>query len=325
MWPFCKENNSELKIVQDKLNYCTELNSNMAKRAQTMKGEYSQLLSDNNNLSKAIALITSEMELLRSIPRNSLVQKNPLSVLKPGKAYHGYFTLRTETGLYKKIYPNGNYYLDVTPLYEILISTCDGQEDSPQEAMDKILAKVQVDYGYSFDQSQWGSSEDWNSTRALMVTMSDDCETLASAVVNAYNYYKLKYNKFSESEAVLGLGLYGIIGQQTYGHGFPVLIHNVNSTDLFSNWFVGEATLNKSEPMRPLGLCKERYRLNWGLISWNYEGYLKDEYKWWPADIESTENTSKTTGGNAMDYLKSKPQTEEELKKKKKAIESFWK
>ena len=268
-------------------------------------------VTDDTILIKKLLAINTDLETQLENAGGGLKDKNilPPPFVEATNVYKHGFWLKTSQGDSYLAPKDAGGHLTLTSfLYHIIDTSGLSGNETALEAFNKILGAQQGYTTYIFDQDQWGSNhaENWTPAVCVLNTKKDDCESLASLAVSAFEFYRIIENKFPEAYAFVGTGLYS----KQFGHGFPCLYLN-NGKPLEESLFIGESTLHSKVGVKPLKDCKNTYWCNWGNNSFWHDFRLKPEFYWWDSTATTQRPTSTGFG----------PEGEA----KKKAIEKFWK
>lgn len=261
----------------------------------------------DSDLSKANKLV--ELQKIIDAGGKGIKERNylPEIFFESDSVYKFGFWLKTVQGdSYLEPIDAGGHLTLTSFLYHIINKANIKTTDDALTVFNKILGAQQLYTTYIFDQNQWGDShgENWTPAVVVLNTTKDDCESLASLAVSAFEYYKLIENKFPEAYAFVGTGWYNWKSNNKGGHGFPCL-YLKNGKSLNESLFIGESTLHSVRPVKALKDCKDMYEISWGCNSFWHDFRLKKENEWW----------SNSTAG---------PTQELKDEEKKKLIEDFW-
>ena len=135
----------------------------------------------------------------------------------------------------------------------------------------KIANACQARAVYTTDQQQWGEPDDWHPGFFVLLTGTDDCETLALNICCAIKYYEAKFGAFADVDVLLGLG-HLIEGTNAYGHGFVVVKHLTSTAPTDS--YIIEATLTYEANPMSFQEATTTYQIDWGL-----NGFIRLDYK----------------------------------------------
>jgi len=313
-------------FVSNLFGFTQEIYSPSGQRFSDLLGvSETNLLNNKNNLDltqKQLTEVQAQFNLLKQ-------QQNIINQVLPEHFHLATDTYKSGFWIFYKDKDNkdlsvwvndkiANAHLTLTPIFKKIIDASSIKiTDTELQVFNKILAWVQNNTTYCYDQNQWGSTHGENWTPAIIVygTRKDDCESVAGLVISAFQYWQILTNR-KQSYAFIGVGLYA----KSYGHGFPCLWTGIN---LMEDLFIGEATLSAARDAKQLKNCKDMYWINWGAHSFWHEFRINPEGEWWNESTATPINGSeKMTGTEIEDAL---VQNEKQFKKKKKAIEDFWK
>jgi hypothetical protein len=220
---------------------------------------------------------------------------------------------------YRRQVKLGGEHLALTPMLQEILDKANIQHNNNAKTVfDKILGVIQTNFTYMYDQDLWGKLENWTPANTVMTVGKSDCESVSALTISAFEYFRLKTGKFMDVYPFIGCGLYSNL----YGHAFPCLY--IPGDNFEEDLFVGEATLSNSIPTRPLKLCKNAYWFNWGNHSfWHDFVFKKENIHWEPSRNRYGRDVGMNTGEKVEeDFI---VHDKKEFKKKKKAIEDFWK
>ena len=207
-----------------------------------------------------------------------------LTVTDPKYVLLGGFSMWTTNGIHRLDYPYHGAVFTPCPMLETILTKADCNRKrtdlTPVQICDAIANVYHNEIKYRYDQDQWNRPDNW--TPALLVHLigGDDCESSATAIISAIQYYEQKFGVFKDIQAMLGLGhINGL------GHGF-VLLLNPSSVELKDSYVI-EPTLEFSSKAMPLSEACKNYDCDWGVIGFpsevNPEGsyqFSKDR-QWW--------------------------------------------
>jgi hypothetical protein len=312
---------------------------------QTINNLYSRLGNEETNILNLKQLlqqeeekVTKNIEKIKQLETEIELLNNQLTIkptqtifnpqlptvfLEHSNIYKaGWITYTKENNIYKEYnrqIKSGGEHLTLTPmLQEIIDKSNIHHSNNAKTVFDKILGVVQTNYTYIYDNDLWGRNENWTPANIVMTIGKSDCESVSALTISAFEYYRLKTGKFMEVYPFVGCGLYN----SSFGHAFPCLY--VPGDNFEEDLFVGEATLDGATPSRAIRLCKSVYWFNWGNHSFWHDFVFKKEYIHWdPTRNRYGRSVGMNTGEKVEEdnYIHDK----EEFKKKKKAIEKFWK
>ena len=286
----------------------------------------SSLQNDNLNLTSTIDDLTlqiknaldsdltnkakvEELQKLLDAGGKGIKERNylPDVFFEANDVYKAGFWLKTEQG-YSFLSPiDAGGHLCLTSFLYIIINKANIKPtDDALTVFNKILGAQQLYTTYIYDQDQWGKAhnESWSPSIVVLNTKKDDCESLASLAVSAFEYYRMIENKFPEAYAFVGTGYYNWKNiNSRCGHGFPCL-YLKNGKSLDESLFIGESTLHVVRPVKPLKDIKNMYEISWGCNSFWHDFRLNKDLEWWSNSTAGIQNVS--------------PED------KKKMIEEFW-
>ena len=216
----------------------------------------------------------------------SIKEKNylPDIFFETNDVYKAGFWLKTEQGeSYLAPIDAGGHLTLTSFLYHIINKANIKPTDDALTVFNKILGAQQLYTTYIYDQDQWGKthSENWTPAICVLNTKKDDCESLTSLAVSAFEFYKLIENKFPEAYAFVGTGWYNWKTiTNRFGHGFPCL-YLKNGKNIDESLFIGESTLHKVTPVKSLKDSKMMYEISWGCNSFWHDFRLNKNLEWW--------------------------------------------
>jgi hypothetical protein len=275
-----------------------------------------------NTTQTRVTQLEQEIELL-SKQKNNIKPELPSVFYPTTNVYKSGFRIyyKDENGSEKNVWVHekiGGAHLTLTPIFDKIINASSiNSTDSELQVFNKILGWVQRNTKYCYDQNQWGKSQFENWTPAIIVygTRQDDCESVSALTISAFQYWQLVTNNRT-TYSFIGTGLYA----KSYGHGFPCLLTGNN---LMEDLYIGEATLSIQRDAKKLKDCKNVYWCNWGNHSFWHEFRINKDLEWWNESTATPINgVEKMTGEKIEDFI---VKDKKQFKKKKKAIEDFWK
>lgn len=246
---------------------------------QTQQGQISDLTAKNASLSAQVG--SSQNLFLKPCP--ALLVEVPAS-----KVMLGQCVIETMQGTQYLDYPTHPSIFTPSPIYEGTLDAADCNRFRTDLQTSEINIKIanveQKGMRYMPDQQQYGAPDCWMLGVIAKMLGQDDCETLATNILNAIFYREIKWGAYLNHSAFLGLG-HIKEGVNSYGHGFVVLLHNT-STDLKDSYII-EATLNFEAAPMTLQDAKSTYDIDWGLIGWVRKDHpegtyqMSTTYNWW--------------------------------------------
>ena len=268
---------SKLGTANTALGACTEgttvQQQTIAQQAATIQQQTDEITQLN------VKAVNARRELWLE-PCPALLQEVPASKVMLGEIY-----MTTALGSFWLAYPTHPSIFTPGPVYEQTLTDADCNrvraDIGGQEIAIKIANQEQQHMTYDTDQHQYNVPDCWMVAVLAKLIGKDDCETLATNILNALFYRILQWGVFPNHSPFLGLG-HLKEGPESFGHGFDVLLHKT-STALTDSYII-EATLNfEADPMT-LQEAKDTYDIDWGMIGWVRDAHPDGTY-WFRADM----------------------------------------